>query len=90
MNFASKDNDEIDEHKLRDLVDAGIFLSKGKTLERVKLENHVDESIVLRCYKSSMIQVFMNLFSNAVDAIREQMALCQYLQLKSITRWRSL
>lgn len=69
LNSASKENEERQENNLHEIVESSFVLVKGKALERVALINQVDRSLVLPCVRGSIIQVFMNLLSNSIDAI---------------------
>jgi len=69
MSSVGKANDVFRENNLHRLVESGVVLVKGKALERVRIRNDVDQTIQLVCSRSGVTQIFMNLFSNAVDAI---------------------
>lgn len=65
----SRGNDSFKVQSLFKVVQSGIDLTKGKSFERVKVENRIDSSVQINCIRSSLTQVFMNLISNAIDAI---------------------
>lgn len=69
INYIGKENDDFARNNLRKIVQSGIVLTKGKSLENVTILNNVDEDLDVWCSKSSLSQVFMNLISNAIDAI---------------------
>jgi signal transduction histidine kinase len=69
INAVSKENDEKQSSRLSEIIDAGIVLVKGKALEKVDIRNHVPDTCVVHGSKSGLIQVFMNLFENSVEAI---------------------
>lgn len=69
LNSASKENEERQENNLHEMVESSFVLVKGKALERVALVNRVDSKIAVPCIRGSVIQIFMNLLSNSIDAI---------------------
>jgi len=69
LNSIGRENDSFRMNSLRRIVDAAVILTKGKALESVAIRNEVHPDLELHCSSSSLTQVFMNLFSNAVDAM---------------------
>ncbi len=69
LDYASKQNFDKDYISIKDVVDTAIILMKGKILEKTKIVVNVDESHQAFALKNSLIQVFMNLISNSVDAM---------------------
>ena len=69
INSTGRENDVYQMNSLSSMVDSGIVLTKGKSLEKVRMINNCDPSLEIYCSKSSVIQVLMCLMSNAVDAM---------------------
>ncbi len=69
MGSVGRENDVMQTNSLSELVNSGVVLIKGKAGERVKFVNKIDHDTQVYCSKSSAVQIFMNLFSNSIDAI---------------------
>lgn len=71
MNSISKENDTLQLNNLSEIASSGIILTKGKSFESTVFVNNIDPTIEIFCSKPALIQVFMNILSNAVDATGE-------------------
>lgn len=71
INSLSQENNIMKPNNLRELVVAATTVAKGKSYESVEYINDISSDIEIFCSRSSMIQVFMNLYLNAVDALPE-------------------
>lgn len=69
VNSLSKENDVFKNNNLKSIINAAIVVAKGQSYESVEYLNNVDTETNVLCSKSSLIQVFMNLFSNSIDAL---------------------
>ncbi len=68
LDFASKSNVEKSEIFLKEVVDTSIILMKGKFLEDATVRKLIDPSIQVYASRNSLLQIFMNLISNSIDA----------------------
>ncbi len=69
-NFSRLDEDSIKSADVHAGMEATLVLLKNKTKNSIKIERNYDESIEeIECYPGKLNQVFMNLLSNAIQAI---------------------
>ena len=68
IDFSTKPNAEVRYVNLYKVVESATILSKGKLLERCSVVNKVPLELGVKAYETSLLNVFMNLFSNACDA----------------------
>lgn len=69
LDFAAKSNIDRSNLSLREVIDSSIILMKGEFFEQAVVQNNVSEGIKVHAAKNSILQVFMNLISNSLDAI---------------------
>lgn len=68
-NFSRLDEAQLKEVDLRELMETSLNLVQGEIKNKVEIEKHFDEIPLIKCYASQISQVFVNLLSNAVQAI---------------------
>ncbi|MCK6598354.1 MAG: HAMP domain-containing histidine kinase [Bdellovibrionaceae bacterium] len=71
-NFSRLDEAQLKEADIRDLLDKSLNLVQGETKNKVEIIKNYEEIPLLRCYASQISQVFLNLISNAIQAIDHQ------------------
>ena len=69
-NFSRLDKHELKEVKLSEMIDSTLVLLRNQYKDRVEIKKSYDENIpYIQCYSGQLSQVFMNIFSNAIQAI---------------------
>lgn len=68
-NFSRLDDVQIKEVDLRELMETSLNLVQGEIKNKIEIEKHYDEIPKIKCYASQISQVFVNLLSNAIQAI---------------------
>lgn len=72
-NFSRLDEDSAKPADIHSGLDATLVLLKNKTKNRIKIVRNYDDSIgEIECYPGKLNQVFMNLLSNAIEAIQDK------------------
>ncbi len=69
LDYATKRNIAKELIDLKEVIDVAIILMKGSILEKVNTKNDVVINTKVFASKSGLIQVFMNLISNSIDAM---------------------
>ena len=72
LDISTKKNIKAETFSLHSVVETSIILTKGKTLESIKILNNIDKGIQAIAKKNSILQVFINLILNASDAMKGQ------------------
>ncbi len=70
LDFSTKENTIPSKFNARNIIDVSVSLLQGKILEQVKIENCLPNEMELYATKSALIQIFMNLISNSIDAVK--------------------
>lgn len=68
-NFSRLDDAQIKEVDLRELMETSLNLVQGEIKNKIDIEKHFEEVPKIKCYASQISQVFVNLLSNAIQAI---------------------
>lgn len=73
-NFSrSETSAKLEPHKLKDIVDDVLLITediaKSDAIDLV-IESEVDNNLIIKCHKTQLTQVFINLIKNACDAVR--------------------
>ena len=72
-NFSRLDDEKMQPSDIHEGIDAALTLLKNKLKNRIDVIKHYDESIgQILCFPGQLSQVFMNMVSNAADAISEE------------------
>ncbi len=72
LDFAAKQNSTNHDLKIHDVVNTSIILIRGKNLEKCEVVNQIDKELIIYSNESSLLQIFMNLISNTVDALGQR------------------
>ena len=71
--FSRLDEEDQKAANINECLDSTLVLLRNKTKDRVQVKKFFDESLgEIMCYPGQLNQVFMNLLSNAVQAIPEE------------------
>lgn len=71
--FSRLDEEEQKAADINECLNSTLILLRNKTKDRVEVKKYFDESLEdIMCYPGQLNQVFMNLLSNAVQAIPEE------------------
>lgn len=69
-NFSRLDEAELQEIDIREGIDSALLLLNNKIKNRVRInKDYAPEASLVECYAGQLNQVFLNLLSNAADAI---------------------
>ncbi len=72
-NFSRLDDEKMQPSNIHEGIDAAVTLLKGKLKNRIDVVKHYDDRIgQILCFPGQLSQVFMNMVSNAADAIPEE------------------
>jgi signal transduction histidine kinase len=67
--FSRLDEDVLKVANIHEGIDSTLILLRNKYKERIEIEKHYGDIPVIECYPGQLNQVFMNILSNAIDAI---------------------
>jgi len=70
--FSRLDEDVLKIADIHEGLDSTLILLRNKYRDRIKIEKHYGELHELECYPGQLNQVFMNILSNAIDAIGDK------------------
>ena len=71
--FSSVDKGEMKYSDIHEGIEMSLLLLKGKFKNRIEIIKDYDKEVnELKCYPGKMNQVYLNLLSNAIDAISEE------------------
>jgi signal transduction histidine kinase len=69
-NFSRLDNDERSLYNIHEGIDAALLLLRNKYKSYIEIVKKYDENLpYIECFSGKLNQVFMNIISNAIDAI---------------------
>ena len=68
-NFSRLDEAQIKEVDVRELMETSLNLVQGEIKNKIEIEKNFEDVPRLTCYASQISQVFVNLLSNAIQAI---------------------
>ncbi len=74
LDYTSKENIETGDVQISNLIDSSIALIAGKAFEKIAIENRVSRDIIIMADKNSLLQVFINLLSNSIDALAKSVS----------------
>jgi signal transduction histidine kinase len=66
------DEDVIKVVDIHDNLNSTLTLLQNKYKERIEIERNYEDIPLIECYPGQLNQVFMNIFSNAMDAIEDK------------------
>ena len=70
--FSRTDKGNFHNYSIHEAIDTALLLLKNKYKNRIRIIKNFDKKIpILKGHLGEMIQVFLNLFSNAIDAISD-------------------
>jgi signal transduction histidine kinase/ligand-binding sensor domain-containing protein len=67
--FSRLDEDVLKIADIHEGIDSTLILLRNKYKERIEIEKHYGDIPEIECYPGQLNQVFMNILSNAIDAI---------------------
>lgn len=72
QNFSRLNEDDVKTIDLRDCVSSTLtILGSVARAKKIKINNHLgNQPLLLECFPASMNQVFVNIISNAIDAVK--------------------
>lgn len=70
-NFSRIDDAQIKEADIRELMETSLSLVQGEIKNKIEIEKHYEDVPKIKCYASQISQVFVNLLSNAIQAIEQ-------------------
>ncbi|MCB0370117.1 MAG: HAMP domain-containing histidine kinase, partial [Bdellovibrionales bacterium] len=68
-NFSRLDEAQVKKVDLRELMDTSLNLVQGEIKNKIEIDKHYEEIPLIKCYASQISQVFVNLLSNAIQAM---------------------
>jgi signal transduction histidine kinase len=72
-NFSRLDKHELKEVKLSEMIDSTLVLLRNQYKDRVEIKKSYDKDMpFIQCYSGQLSQVFMNILSNAIQAIEDK------------------
>lgn len=71
-NFSRLDEAEMKPIDLHEGIDSTLLLLNGRIKRNIAIEKHYGELPLVECYPAQINQVFMNILSNAIDALMEK------------------
>lgn len=69
LNFTRIDHKEMQFSNISKIVEGVLIILKSQNRNQVLIVNNIDSSISFVCYRGQLSQVFMNIISNAIQAI---------------------
>lgn len=82
-NFSRLDEAQIKEVDLREIMDASLNLIYGEIKNKIEIEKNYENIPLIKCYASQISQVFVNLLSNAIQAIESSGRV--WITIRSVT-----
>ena len=73
-NFSRMDETDLQESDLHDGIDSTLVILNHRLKNRIDLVKKYGELPLVKCYPAQLNQVFMNILSNAIDALEELLA----------------
>jgi signal transduction histidine kinase len=70
--FSRLDEDVVKVVDIHENLNSTLTLLQNKCKERIEIERNFEDIPPIECYPGQLNQVFMNIFSNAIDAIEEK------------------
>ena len=70
--FSRLDEDVLKMADIHEGLDSTLILLRNKYKERIEIEKHYGDILEIECYPGQLNQVFMNILSNAIDAIEKK------------------
>jgi signal transduction histidine kinase len=70
--FSRLDEDVLKNADIHEGLDSTLILLRNKYKERIEIKKHYGDIPEIECYPGQLNQVFMNILSNAIDAIVEK------------------
>lgn len=70
--FSRLDEDVLKTADIHDGIDSTLILLHNKYKNRIKINKHYGEIPLVECFPGKLNQVFMNILSNAIDAIEKE------------------
>jgi signal transduction histidine kinase len=70
--FSRMDEDVIRVVDIHENLNSTLILLKNKYKERIEIEKNYEDIPQIECYPGQLNQVFMNILSNAIDAIEDK------------------
>ncbi|MGB0522241.1 MAG: sensor histidine kinase [Flammeovirgaceae bacterium] len=73
QNFSRNDAQQLVMADIHDAIDSALVILRNKMMGYIEISKHFDPSIPqIKCYPTQLNQVFMNIISNAIDAIESK------------------
>ena len=71
--FSHEDHEKMELYNIHNGIDTTINILKSRFAQQIKLTKNYDQSVgEIKCHPGQLNQVFLNLISNAIDAIEEK------------------
>ncbi|MDA3927714.1 MAG: ATP-binding protein, partial [Prolixibacteraceae bacterium] len=71
-NFSRIDKDNIQDFDVHEGIDSALLLLQNKFKNHIKIEKNYSQLPKIECYPGKLNQVFLNIISNAIDAIDKE------------------
>ncbi len=86
-NFSYMDESKKRPADLHECLDSTILILNSRLKNRIEVIKNYGKLSIINCYSGQLSQVFMNLFSNAIDALYEKIALLEKNDTDHTNKW---
>ncbi|MGL5061136.1 MAG: sensor histidine kinase, partial [Microcoleus sp.] len=82
--FSHMDEARLKEANIHECIDCTLLILKNRLKYAVKVEKQYGDLPLVKCYSGQLSQVFMNIISNAIDALEELKGVTDFVPLITI------